>query len=86
MYFGATAFSEAAFASQGIPPYAYVEVNGSRINESTGTVGITADANFGVTGNRLNFTIGNIQIRVNQRVEVTGVATEIGSGLVSIVA
>ena len=58
MYFGATAFSEAAFASQGIPPYAYVEVNGSRVNESTGTVGVSGAANFGVNGNQLNLIHG----------------------------
>ena len=73
MYFGATAFSEAAFASQGIPPYAFVDVNGSRINTSTGTVGVTADANFGVTGNRSNISTGTVGIAINVDVPLTGI-------------
>ena len=68
MYFGATPFSAAAFSDVGFNPNAFVNVLGSRLNESTGTVGLVGKANVTVNGTRLNFTIGNVTI-----VEGTGV-------------
>jgi hypothetical protein len=68
MFFGGTTFAGAPFGDSGFNPNAFVSVSGSRINESTGTVGLVGNANIAVTGNRLNFTIGNVTI-----IEGTGV-------------
>ena len=46
----------------GFNPNAFVNVTGSRINESTGTVSLVGKANFAVTGSQLNFSIGNTSI------------------------
>ena len=62
MFFGGTSFAGAPFGDSGFNPNAFVSVSGSRINESTGTVGLVGNANISVTGNRLNFTIGNVTI------------------------
>ena len=68
MYFGATPFASAAFSDVGFNPNAFVNVLGSRINESTGTVTTLGKALVLPTGNRLNFTVGNIEILINQTV------------------
>jgi hypothetical protein len=86
MYFGAVSFSEAPWSSQGPVPYAYVNVNGSRVNTNTGTVSFIGNANVAATGSQANFTIGNVVLRVNQRVDVTGVVTALSSGTVAITA
>ena len=62
MFFGATSFAAAPFADQGFNPNAFVDVTGSRINESTGTVSLVGKANFAVTGSRVNFSIGNTSV------------------------
>ena len=72
MYFGATSFAAAAFSDVGFNPNAFVNVLGSRINESTGTVTTLGNALVLPTGSRINTTIGNIEIRVNQTVSPTG--------------
>ena len=58
MYFGATPFASAAFSDVGFNPNAFVNVVGSRINESTGNPTIIGKALVLPTGNRLNTTIG----------------------------
>ena len=60
MYFGGTPFAASPFGDPGFNPNAFVNVTGSRINESTGSVTLVGKANFAVTGSRLNFSIGNI--------------------------
>ena len=40
MFFGGTSFASAPFADPGFNPNALAIVTGSRINESTGTVGM----------------------------------------------
>ena len=62
MYFGGTPFSASPFADPGFNPNAFVNVTGSRINESTGTVSLIGKANFAVTGSRVNFSIGNTTV------------------------
>ena len=62
MYFGGTPFAASPFGDPGFNPNAFVNVTGSRINESTGTVSLVGKANFAVTGSRVNFSIGNTTI------------------------
>ena len=62
MYFGGTPFAASPFGDPGFNPNAFVNVTGSRINESTGTVSLVGKANFAVTGSQLNFSIGNTSV------------------------
>jgi hypothetical protein len=62
MYFGGTPFAASPFGDPGFNPNAFVNVTGSRINESTGTVSLVGKANFAVTGSRVNFSIGNTSV------------------------
>ena len=80
MYFGATPFAAAPFSDVGFSPNAYVNVVGSRINESTGNPTLIGKALVLPTGNRLNFTIGNIEIAVNQTVSPTGQQLNLSTG------
>ena len=50
MYFGATSFSAAPFLMYKFNPNAFVNVLGSTLNESTGTVGLVGEANIAVNG------------------------------------
>ena len=71
MFFGGTSFAGAPFADPGFNPNALALPTGSRLNTSTGTVTIVADANLSVTGNRVNITVGNVAV-TDLTVGVTG--------------
>ena len=49
MFFGGTSFAGAPFADPGFNPNALALPTGSRLNVSTNTVTIVADANLSVT-------------------------------------
>ena len=88
MYFGGTPFAASPFGDPGFNPNAFVNVTGSRINESTGTVSLVGKANFAVTGSRVNFSIGNTTIIEGVGVIVTpdGSRVNITTGDPTIVA
>ena len=86
MYFGATPFASAAFSDVGFNPNAFVNVLGSRINESTGNPTIIGKALVLPTGNRLNTTIGNVEININQTVSPTGQRLNFSTGSVTVAA
>jgi hypothetical protein len=85
VYFGATSFASAAFSDVGFNPNAFVNVLGSQINTSTGTVATIGKALVLPTGIQNNFTVGNIVIRINQTASPTGEAFSLSTGTVSVI-
>src|SRR5210317_1786625 len=84
MFFGGTSFASAPFADPGFNPNALAIVTGSRINESTGIVGIVGKAIILPNGSRFNIGIGNVQVA--DVIGVSGIATELATGNVTITA
>ena len=59
-------------------------VSGNRVTLGTGTVTLTADANFSVTGNATALGIGAFTVTANADVDVTGNSLTLSTGNVTI--
>ena len=57
---------------------------GSQVTLGTGTVTITADANFSVTGNATSLSIGTVTVTADSNTSVTGNALTLSTGNVTV--
>ena len=80
MYFGATPYASAAFSDVVFNPNAFVNVLGSQINTSTGTVALTSDitlSTLSITAtaseiNELSGVTSNIQTQLDDKLSSSG--------------
>lgn len=74
-----------SIGSAGITADSIIEdPTGSQVTLGTGTLTITADANFSVTGNATSLSIGTVTVTAGATANVTGNALTIATGNVTV--
>jgi len=74
-----------SIGSAGITADSIIEdPTGSQVILGTGTVTITADANFSVTGNATSLSIGTVTVTADSNTSVTGNALTLSTGNVTV--
>ena len=84
MLFGATTFSQAAFADQG-GVSVQVILNGQQLNFAIGNVVIEGKSIVLPTGDRVNLATGNVQVVLGQTVLVTGKELALANNTVNVI-
>ena len=84
MLFGATTFSQAAFADPG-GVSVQVVLNGQRLNFAIGNVVIQGKSIVLPTGQRVNLATGNVQVVLGQTVLVTGEELALANNVVNVI-
>ena len=74
-----------SIGSAGITADSIIEdPTGSQVTLGTGTVTISADANFSVTGNATSLSIGTVTVTADSNTSVTGNALTLSTGNVTV--
>ena len=74
-----------SIGSAGITADSIVEIpNPSQVTLGTGTITITADANFSVTGNATALSIGTVTVTADANTSVTGNSLTLSTGSVTV--
>ena len=74
-----------SIGSVGITADSIVEIpDPNRLTLGTGTVTITADANFSVTGNATSLSIGTVVVKADANTSVTGNSLTLSTGSVTV--
>ena len=84
MLFGATTFSQSAFADPG-GLSVQVVLNGVQMNFAIGNVQIIGKAVVLPTGQRVDLATGNVQVVIGQTVLVTGEELALATDLVDVI-
>ena len=84
MFFGATTFSQSAFADPG-GVSVQVVLNGQQLNFAVGNVVIEGKSIVLPTGDRVNLATGNVQVVLGQTVLVTGEELALANNVVNVI-
>jgi len=84
MLFGATTFSQAAFADPG-GVSVQVVLNGQRLNFAIGNVQISGENLVLPTGERVNLATGNVQVVLGNTVVLTGIELALANNVVNVI-
>lgn len=84
MFFGATSFGAAPFASPGGVSIAFT-VNGVRMNVAVGNVVIQGKSIVLPSGQRVDLATGNVEIKIGKTVVVTGEQLALATDLVDVI-